>query len=375
MKEHVQEILEQIRRGHVRAYGNILLNCLEGWLRVDTPRSYPVNLDIVLTKACNLRCLFCISYDSLSGPQARVMDFRLYEQIARTLFPRVHRVYFCSGGEPLLYPKIRAALGLARRSGPLTTMVSNGMLLDPPTAQWLVADQSLQELVISFDGARKETLERIRRGADFDAILGNLRRLADVKRAAGAKLPRVSLQFAVMRSNAEELPEIFALGARHGVQKVRVQYLNVCNDIEFSESLFNHQDLAARVFQEARDQARRWGVRVELPPLPDQDRRRRRCRYPWQFSQIDPDGAIRFCYHTWRQRLGYAGAGFDSVWRGEYYRRLRRTLDSPAPFYPYCRYCPERLGFRQASAHNHNLHADAYLIPGLENLQTTFTPR
>jgi MoaA/NifB/PqqE/SkfB family radical SAM enzyme len=375
MKWRLRDIIEEARRGHFRAWGNACLNYVEGAFRVMNPRSYPIMLDIVLTKKCNLRCLFCISYDSLSGRDAGEMDFRLYEHLARTLFPWVHSVYFCSGGEPLLYPRIRDALRLAQRYGTFMTVVSNGMLLDQATAQWLVADQSLHDLVISFDGARPETLERIRRGADFATILANLRALTACKRAAGEKFPRLSLQYTIMRTNAEELPEIVPLGAKHGVSRVRVNYLNVCNQMDFSESLFNHPELAARVFQEARRQAQKTGVTLELPPLPTQDRHLRRCFYPWQFSQIDPDGAIRFCYHAWRQRLGFAGAGFDAVWRGAYYRRLRRTLDSPAPFYPFCHYCPERLGYHQESAHNHSLHTDAYLIPGLEHLQTIFTRR
>ncbi len=58
------------------------------------------------------------------------MDFELYEQIAHTLFPKALKVSFCSGGEPLLYPRIRDALRLARGYRTLTHMASNGMLLD-----------------------------------------------------------------------------------------------------------------------------------------------------------------------------------------------------------------------------------------------------
>jgi len=178
-----------------------------------------------------------------------------------------------------------------------------------------------------------------------------------------------------MKSNAEELPDIFKICSQYGLSKVRVDYLNVANDIDVSESLFHHRELAAQVFAESRRRAREYGIQVELPPLPGPGNHRTRCQYPWQFVMIEPDGSIRFCYRSWRQRLGFWGDDFRSLWRGENYRKIRRTIDSQAPYYPYCRYCPDRLGFNRESAHDQRVHAASYVIPGLEHLQTPFNRR
>jgi MoaA/NifB/PqqE/SkfB family radical SAM enzyme len=356
-----------------KAYGNVLLGCLEGFLRVPGPRSHPWKLDLVLTKACNLRCKFCISYGS--SQSRRWMDFALYERIARRLFPVVHTVFFCSGGEPLLYPRLREALRLARRYRTMTFMVSNGTLLDRHTAQWLARDQSLHELHISFDGARKETVESIRRGANYDGILANLEYLTALKKARGLTYPRLSFHYVVMRSNLEELPEIFKICAQRGLYQVKVTYLNVTNDIAPEESLFYHRDLAVRVFAEARARAREYGILLDLPRLIGRDQGLRSCLWPWRFCQIDTDGSVRFCYHAWRQRLGFFSEDFETIWRGEPYRQLRRSLNSAAPYFLYCRHCSTRLGFNRESAHLQSLHADAYVIPGLEHLQVPFNLR
>jgi MoaA/NifB/PqqE/SkfB family radical SAM enzyme len=362
-----------LRQINPRAVLNASLNYCEGLFRLARPRSYPLRLDLVLTKACNMRCIFCISYGALAGP--RWMDFELYEQIAATLFPKALKVFICSGGEPLLYPRIREALNLARRYRTLTQMVSNGMLLDNETAQWLVADQSLHELTISFDGARKETVERIRRGADFQKILNQIAYLSTLRIKRRALYPRISLHYVIMLSNASELPEIFPLCAQYGISRVLVSYLNVCNDIDFQESMFNHRALLAQMFQEARRRARQWGVRLELPPLPGEDQCDQKCLYPWQFCQIDPDGSIRPCYHSWRQRLGFFHDGFAAVWHGDYYQKLRRTVDSQTPFYPYCRCCSVRLGVNREGSHHQPCNDHLYLIPGLETMQVPFNQR
>jgi MoaA/NifB/PqqE/SkfB family radical SAM enzyme len=373
MNLDISKVLADCTQVNLKAYGNALLGYLEGFFRVSRPRSYPGKLDIVLTKACNLRCKFCISYGSSKGQ--RWMNFALYEQIARRLFPFVHTVFFCSGGEPMLYPRLREALKLAQQYRTMTFMVSNGTLLNRHIAQWLAQDQSLHELRISFDGARKKTLESIRRGANFEGILANLEYLTALKKERGLTYPRLSFHYVVMRSNLEELPEIFKICAQCGLYQVKVTYLNVANDIDPQESLFHHRGLTAQVFAEARTRAREFGIQLDLPPLIGQDKGLRRCLSPWQFCLIDSDGSIRFCYRSWRQRIGFFSEDFETNWRGEHYQKLRRTLDSPTPYFPYCRYCPTRLGLNQESFHKMSLHAESYVITGLEHLQVPFNLR
>jgi MoaA/NifB/PqqE/SkfB family radical SAM enzyme len=356
-----------------KAYLNAALNYCEGFLRVSKPRSKPVNLDIVLTKACNLRCTFCVSYGSIKGE--RWMSFDLYEQIAKTLFPTTHGIFICSGGEPFLYPQIRDVLRLARHYQTRTTMTSNGMLIKPEIAEWLVKDQSLHELCISFDGSRKETLERIRRGANYDTILDNIEYLASLKEKHNAVYPRLWFRFVIMKSNAHELPEMFEICAKRGLYKVSVKYLNVTNEIDFGESLYNHPQLAAEVFAEARRKAKEYGIVAELPPLPGRDRPSGRCVNPWRFLQIDTDGFLRFCYNSWRQRIGNFRDGFESIWCGDNYQQMRSTVDSENPYYPYCKYCVVRTGYNSESSHYQKAHPDAYVIPGLEEWQIPFNER
>lgn len=365
--------LGQARCINPAAMANAARVTLAGKLRRPQPWGMPASLDIILTKACNLRCIFCISYESLE--KAYWMDFELYERIAKELFPTACTVFFCSGGEPLLYPRIREALLLARKYRTLATMTSNGMLLDESVAKWMVQDQSLQELCISFDGATKETLERIRRGARFETIVENIDRLASLKRSKKQLFPRLWFRFAIMRSNAHELPAAVELAAKLGLYKIEVKYLNVANDLDFDESLYNHPKLAAEVFAEAGAKADELGLKLVTPALPGQGRIPAPCLRPWQFCQIDTDGSLRICYYCWKQRLGFFKDGFKAVWNGEHYRRIRATIDADAPYYPYCAYCVMRHGPDCEDAHNRTLHENAFGIPGLEHLQSGFNER
>jgi MoaA/NifB/PqqE/SkfB family radical SAM enzyme len=373
MKAELEALLDTQRLVNKEAKLNAARSIIEGALRLPQPKSLPVAVDIILTKACNLRCIMCVAYGSLRDE--RWMPFERYELIARELFPTAQGVFFCSGGEPFLYPKIRDALALARKHRTITYVSSNGMLIDEAVSEWLVADQSLQELTVSFDGATKGSLERIRVGANYDRILANLKRLSQAKKRDRVRFPRVSMRYAIARYNADEFPRLVEVAADRGVYKIDVVYVNFPDEIDFSESLFNHRELTARVFAEARAQAHKRRVELRLPPLPGKRGRRRNCVYPWRFIQIDSDGSIRFCYHTWRQRLGFVEDGLRSIWFGEHYRRIRETIDSESPYYPYCRFCFERLGFGDESSHRVDLDSELYGVPGLESLAVPFDSR
>lgn len=373
MNLQLNRALTVLYRVNAKALMNALVNCCEEVLRVSRPMSLPRTVDIALTKACNLRCVQCISYGS--ARDARWLPFELFERIAEALFPTSLKVEFCSGGEPFLYRKIRDALAMARRYRNVTDVTSNGMLIDRETADWLLEDQTLHDLRVSFDGARKETLERIRRGARYETILNNIKYLATSKQDRGLSFPRLSLRFSIMRSNADEFLEIFELCDKHGFQCVQVQYLIVANNMDLQESMYFHRELCEDIFGKAKLLADRYGVALELPPLMSPEKQTRRCLHPWQAMRIDTDGSIRFCGRSWRQRVGFWDDGWDSVWRGDVLQQIRRTVDSDEPYFPYCLYCSSRRGFDREGSMAVEPGSDLYVIPGLEELQVPFNLR
>lgn len=342
-------------------------------LRRPVPLNHPVSLDVVLTKACNLRCVFCISYETVT--KQHWMPIETFRRMADEMFPRAIKVAFCSGGEPLLYPYLREALEICRRHRITVQMVSNGMLLTEAMARWIVEGGLIHTYFLSFDGARPETLEKIRVGAKFDKILANMAALDRVKAELGRAYPEVELRYAAMRSNVEELPEIFAICARHGIRAVHVNYLNLANDVSPDEALINHPELTAACFARAREEASRHGINLTLPPLADGPEAVGGCSFPWLFMQIDSDGHVRHCYKAWAQSLGSVASGAVKIWHGDDYRKVRATMHTERPYFPYCRVCSIRSGETSPQAHDHSLHKDLYVIPELAHLSGGFNDR
>lgn len=105
-------------------------------------------LQIHPTRRCNLRCLHCYSS---SGPQERdELSVALLLKAITDASAQGYTVVSFSGGEPLLYKPLLELLEHAHRCQMLTTVASNGMLLDEQSLEKLCSTVDL--LAISLDG-------------------------------------------------------------------------------------------------------------------------------------------------------------------------------------------------------------------------------
>lgn len=105
-------------------------------------------LQIHPTRRCNLRCLHCYSS---SGPQERdELSVALLLKAITDASAQGYTVASFSGGEPLLYKPLCELLLHAHRCQLLTTITSNGMLLNSQRLEQLRGTVDL--LAISLDG-------------------------------------------------------------------------------------------------------------------------------------------------------------------------------------------------------------------------------
>ena len=323
---------------------NFLLNCYERRAGRVKLRSLPLGADIVSTRRCNLNCIMCIKYKSKPPHDVSIADF---ERIAEDLFDTLLYVRFCSGGEHLLRKDFREILTRCSRASCLVSIVTNGMLLNRSWADFLVARSSVWQITVSFDGARKETLESIRRNVSYELVLENVRGLVEARRACWKRLPTVSFRFTALKKNVAELPAFVELAAQVGVDTVHVGYMTTPRHVDQRESLWHHADLARDSFAEAQTRAERLGVDLRLPGLIGGTPRAAKdvgiCPLPWTQMYIDPNGDVRLCCNAWDE-AGVMGNLHEeplaSIWNGERLREVRRSLLAGEPIYPRCRNCP-----------------------------------
>jgi MoaA/NifB/PqqE/SkfB family radical SAM enzyme len=166
------------------------------------------------TRRCNLRCLHCYSS---SGPEVKeTLDIGLLKDFLGDAAAQGYTVAGFSGGEPLLYKPLREALEHARGHGLITTVTSNGMLLDERRLAMLEGAADL--LAISLDGV-PASHDRMR--GDERAFSTMVSRLDGVRRSG---IP-FGFIFTLTQYNLHELEWVAGFALEQGAALLQIHPL------------------------------------------------------------------------------------------------------------------------------------------------------
>jgi len=164
-----------------------------------------------LTDRCNLLCPHCYIADSeQKAPEDFPIDKAL--ELIDALTGTEGGSITLSGGEPLLYPDIRAIINYAARKVAVE-LLTNGTLIDQKWAAFLAKKNvSVQ---VSIDGASAKTHDALRGKHSFARTLLAIRYLQE----AGLG-KRITVSTTIMEQNIRELKDIICLA-----QRLKVPYL------------------------------------------------------------------------------------------------------------------------------------------------------
>jgi MoaA/NifB/PqqE/SkfB family radical SAM enzyme len=306
----------------------------------------PRSIQIECTTRCNLKCTMCeISYWTEPGGDLQAETLRkMVEHL-----PGLKRVDLTGIGEALMNRVFFDTLRFLKSHGMYVTLNDNFTLMTEDAARRIV-ELGVDQIFLSLDGARKETYEGIRIGANFDKVVANARRLIQIKRQMRKKRPEVKVNTVVCASNYRELPEIVELA--HDIGIGMVQFVNV---ITFdSTANLDTADVQREVrvkFHEALESARQLGILVKIELF---DKLAvQQCDFPWKRNFVTYDGHVHPCCYTTQtgdraaQNQGSFGNlishQFQDIWNGEPYSTFRKKME--LGILPYeCQHCPKYAG-------------------------------
>src|SRR5947199_9574905 len=99
----------------------------------------PEELQVEVTGACNLRCRMClVRYAPAVGRKEGALDLEQFLQLVDSL-PRIRKLTLQGLGEPLLSPHLLEMVRYAVGRGAAVGFNTNGVLLDAPVAEELIA--------------------------------------------------------------------------------------------------------------------------------------------------------------------------------------------------------------------------------------------
>jgi radical SAM protein with 4Fe4S-binding SPASM domain len=177
----------------------------------------PYLIDWAITSKCNLSCRHCrgMLYGELTTERA----LSLVDEIS-LLKPGWVIV---EGGEALLREDIFAILERMLLKQLPVHLITNSMLF---TADIVATLEKLSvKVMISIDGAKPETYEKIRSGAVFETAIKWAQRLAN-------KGMLEAINYAILKSNYTEIPEIFRLAADLQIPKINFIGLKPCHNYQ-----------------------------------------------------------------------------------------------------------------------------------------------
>ena len=170
-----------------------------------------------MTKRCNLKCVHCYAFAEGEGYKGKELSTdegkRLIDDMADFGVP----VILFSGGEPLLRADLPELINYAVKKGLRAVISTNGTLITEEKAR-IFSEFSLSYIGVSLDGIGDvNDAFRGMKGA-YDIALAGIR---NAKRA-GIK---VGLRFTINNRNYKEIPKIFDLVEKEGIERVCFYHL------------------------------------------------------------------------------------------------------------------------------------------------------
>lgn len=294
----------------------------------------PLRIHLEVNDICNLRCRMCARQSDAFPKNRGELSMKVVERL-QPWFSYASYVGLAGNGEPFLHSQIFDILYLINSAGAIPSVVTNATLLISEVIDALL-DLSRLILVVSIDGARQETFEFIREGANFDAVIENLELLNKRKQELGKPFPIVNFIVCVMKQNVEELSQIVELAHRMGAPLVILQNLLPYNDWA-RENIVQDRDVLEQAVFKAQQTGAKLNVKVEYVPLgiPLIQRLPKKqlshcgyyCEFLWQQLHVEVDGTVRFCcFWTQGSNGNLLKSTPENLWNSEGFIKLRRTL-------------------------------------------------
>lgn len=196
----------------------------------------PLILMIEPSSRCDMACRMCPVILNKTNRAKGDMSLDIFRKTISQIGDRLLAVALWNYGEPLLNPDIFSMISCAHARSIITLMSTNGLSLNREKINWLL-DSGLDFLIVSFDGATKETYDKFRGEGNFDRVLNNLSLLTKVKRSRRAKSPFVDLQCIVMKENEHQIEDMRRLAEEIGVDKLSFKKFTYVGGAESKEFL------------------------------------------------------------------------------------------------------------------------------------------
>ena len=295
-------------------------------------RGMPISISFEPTTSCNLRCPECPSgLRSFTRPTG-MLKKELFESTIDQLADTLTYLTFYFQGEPYLHSQFLDMVSYAHKKNIYTATSTNAHYLKDGIARATV-ESGLDRLIISIDGTSQDTYQSYRVGGSLDKVIEGTSTLLKLKKQLKSKTPHVIFQFLVVQPNEHQIPEVYALAKKLGVDEVKLKTAQIY-DYQNGSALIPTIEKYSR-YKKKNDGT--YQIKNELL---------NHCWKMWHSCVVTWDGKVVPCCFDKDAHfvLGDLNKNtFEEIWRGEQYNQFRSSLLQSRSEIEICKNCSEGL--------------------------------
>lgn len=146
---------------------------------------FPIYILIEPVSSCNLKCTVCFQSDKsfIKKEYMGKMDFELYKKIIdEAVENNTKAITFGSRGEPTIHPQIIDFIDYAKNKFLEFKLITNATKLNDKLIN-KIFEANIDLVSFSIDSEDKLIYEKIRKFANFDQVLSNVKKYCEIKKA------------------------------------------------------------------------------------------------------------------------------------------------------------------------------------------------
>lgn len=321
---------------------------------------------------CNYACVMCECFSPYSkvkedkiknGIKPKFMPFetirKVIQQAAGT---PLREIIPSTMGEPLMYKHFDELINLCHEFGLKMNLTTNGSFIIKGAKKWAeLLVPILSDIKISWNGATKDTHEKIMKGAKWEDMKKNLQTFLFVRDEYLVKTGRtcsVTLQLTFLESNLLELYDLVKMAIDLGVDRIKGHHLwahfDEIKDLSMRKNIDSIKRWNAqveRIYKLRNDKLLPSGQKIKLENFTILEESGTEdiapggaCPFLGKEAWVDPEGKFSPCCapDDLRKNLGDFGNVNDltikDIWQGSKYTNLQKNYLS----YDLCKTCNMR---------------------------------
>lgn len=187
---------------------------------------FPRVLGVEVTNRCNLKCIMCARAEMTR--KLGDMGFELFKKIIDEAQGYLEFVWLQDLGESFLHKDIFRMIEYCRKKGVRTGISTNGTVMNQDIIEG-IATSGLDYLMFGFDGAIKQTYEKVRVNACYEEVITNIKTFIKNKLSRNLRTFLV-IQCIYMQETEGEIENFKGLWHIKGVDALRIRQITYSGD-------------------------------------------------------------------------------------------------------------------------------------------------